>query len=158
MNNIFGFMLCIVLIYSTGYFSGSARKERSLRDSYRDQVAELINKHREAVDNHIAKQQGHLDEIQEIQNVYNNSLIVMRSEYERRLHESEERGNVYRKRVSSASTECREIAEHASQLDRSLTEGRELVRELRDHIKQSELINSEIVKNLVNDRNFLNGR
>ena len=119
-----------------------------------DRLRESIRK--KNTDHQIA-QEEHLLEIQKLRGNYEITINSLTSEYDSRLLESEKRSSVYRERFAPTSTECEILAEHTSRLDRTLTEGRELVKRLREHIKQSELTYSEVIKYLINDRNHLNG-
>lgn len=119
-----------------------------------DRLRESIRK--KNTDHQIA-QEEHLLEIQKLRGNYEDTINNLTSEYDSRLLESEKRSNLYRERFAPTSTECEILAEHTSRLDRTLTEGRELVKRLREHIKQSELTYSEVIKYLINDRNHLNG-
>lgn len=65
---------------------------------------------------------------------YNESLSRIKSSYSNKLQESERRALLY-KRKASDSEGCSNIADISGRLDRTLTEGISLVRELRDTLK-----------------------
>jgi len=158
MNKLF--ILVVVLASLGGYKTGSVLTE----NKYILELQEIVdesNKLRESVrkknTDHQIAQEEHLLEIQKLRGNYENTINSLTSEYDSRLLDSEKRSSLYRERFTSTSTECEILAEHTSRLDRTLTEGRELVKRLREHIKQSELTYSEVIKYLINDRNHLNG-
>lgn len=59
------------------------------------------------------------------------ALATAKSDYSVRLRSSEDRAGLYKRQAESGPLECGNLASHAARLDRSLEEGRSLVRELR---------------------------
>ena len=158
MNKIF--ILVVVLASLGGYKIGSVFTENKYilgLQQMTDEADRLRESIRKKNTEHQIAQEEHMIELQKLRGNYENTINSLTSEYDGRLLDSEKRSNVYRERFTSTSTECEILAEHTSRLDRTLTEGRELVKRLREHIKQSELSYSEVIKYLINDRNHLNG-
>ncbi len=60
------------------------------------------------------------------------ALTAQRTRYEQRLLQSAHRDEVYRDQAQASPASCLDLAGHAAKLDRSLEEGRGLVRELRE--------------------------
>lgn len=153
-------ILVVILGSLGGYKYGSVVTENKYileLQEISDQSDKLRETIRKKNTDHQTAQEEHLLEIQKLRGNYENTINSLTSEYDARLLESEKRSSVYRERFAPTSTECEILAEHTSRLDRTLTEGRELVKRLREHIKQSELTYSEVIKYLINDRNHLNG-
>lgn len=158
MNKLF--ILVVILGSLGGYKYGSVVTENKYileLQEISDQSDKLRESLRKKNIDHQIAQEEHLLEIQKLRGNYENTINSLTSEYDSRLLESEKRSSLYRERFASTSTECEILGEHTSRLDRTLTEGRELVKRLREHIKQSELTYSEVIKYLINDRNHLNG-
>lgn len=81
---------------------------------------------------------GITQELQDYKNKYQDELALIESEYADRVLSSEERANVYKRQSEAGAIERRNLADHAARLDRSLEEGRRLVRELRSTLRQRE--------------------
>lgn len=86
---------------------------------------------------------NHSKEMTEIQDEYNqaqlrHSLAVdaLQRDADKRLQLSETRANVYKRQSHGSSVEQERLAKHAAELDRTLEEGRHLVAELREAIRQ----------------------
>lgn len=142
-----------------GYVAGKtleSNKYLTEKSGYLEAIAEKRQELKKLRDTHQEQQQDLLDQIEESKREYSNTVAVISSEFNDRMLESEKRSNLYRERLSTSSLECRQAAEQLSRLDRSLTEGRELVRELAEDLKQYKLASKQIMEYLANDRNFLN--
>lgn len=66
---------------------------------------------------------------------YENQLHTISSTYADKLLKSEQRAKIYQSQASKGESERRDLASYASKLDRSLTESRELVKELTELIR-----------------------
>lgn len=66
---------------------------------------------------------------------HENTIDKLKHDFSNELRKSEQRAEVYKRYAESDSTKQRALASHTAQLDRSLTEGRELVRELTETIR-----------------------
>lgn len=153
------YTLIMLSLYIVGFSSGKSQALKTYlkeQEAYKEALEEVRRERREDLQNHIAKQQQFEIDLVELRTEHEARISNLRSEYAGRLRQSEERSDMYRRRVSSASIECRALAEHTSGLDRALTEGRELARELRERLEQSQLAFNEVVSYLVADREHLN--
>lgn len=90
----------------------------------------------------IAKERQYREEIDRIslnfdnqRKQYEKSLADIRSSYDDRLSESSMREQLYRKQSRGSELERQRLAEQATRLDRSLSEGRLLVKEFREHLE-----------------------
>lgn len=66
---------------------------------------------------------------------YENSINQLKSSYTDELLKSEQRAELYKRLSQSDQAKQRDLAIHAARLDRSLTEGRELVKQLTETIR-----------------------
>lgn len=124
-------IFCVVGAYLSGFASGSNEKELE----YFKQKQELELEYK-------VKEQNYLNQIKEA----DKALYVAKEEYEanisnlKSLHadellKSQQRAEAYKRTALSGEAQCRSLAEYTAKLDRTLTEGRELVKELRDTLK-----------------------
>lgn len=151
----------IVTVFIIGCFIGSDyQKTKNQKENIRNQqlLTKKIEENRVATQKHVSSQQELFLQIQTLRKDYEKKLADIQFDYADRLRESEQRSAIYRRQQAASSDECRALAEHASRLDRSLTEGRELVKRISGNLGQCEVIFKEAVQYLINDRNHLNGR
>lgn len=66
---------------------------------------------------------------------YENSINQLKSSYTDELLKSEQRAELYKRLSQSDQAKQRDLAIHTARLDRSLTEGRELVKQLTETIR-----------------------
>ena len=126
-------------IMALGYVAGSTKEKldhEKKASEYAQTIATVREDLRKAREAHNQEQANHIFAMHKLKETHESTVRSIRNDLTGRLLKSEERGNLYRERVSSASLECRQLAEHTARLDRSLTEGRDLVREFRAHIKK----------------------
>ncbi len=79
-----------------------------------------------------AKTEGLTHDLAEAQKTHDVALANAKSDYDKRLLKSESRANYYQRMSEGGATQCRDLASHAAELDRTLEEGRYVVRELRE--------------------------
>ncbi|ANJ65309.1 putative Rz/Rzl spanin protein [Erwinia phage vB_EamP_Rexella] len=72
-----------------------------------------------------------------------------------RLQQSEARAAIYKRQASSGSAQCSALASHAAELDRSLEQGRSLVRELRETLRFRDEQLRAVSAKLLADRQLL---
>lgn len=60
------------------------------------------------------------------------AVVNLRAEYDKRMQSSSTREASYKRLAEAGIVECGNLASHATELDRTLEEGRYLVRELRE--------------------------
>lgn len=66
---------------------------------------------------------------------YENTINQLKSDYANELFKSEQRAEVYKRYSETDRAKQRDLAEYTAKLDRSLTEGRELVKQLTETIR-----------------------
>lgn len=71
-------------------------------------------------------------DLAEAQKNHDVAIANAQSDFDKRLLKSQARADYYKRMSEGGSLECRNLASHAAELDRSLEEGRLLVRELRE--------------------------
>ena len=159
-SNLFFLALLFVFVL-LGYFVGvlhTTKQYTQMEIEYQEEINKIKDRLKDERNQHILKQQESLAAMTKLKESHEEAISVIQSQYTDRLLQSEQRGNLYRRKASTAGAEARELAEHATRLDRALTEGRELVRELREHIAQHRVAFTEVTSYLIEDRNQLNER
>ena len=123
--------------YTAGYTEGKAKIEAKYaleKSDYLNQISSLQFKYR-------TKEQQYNEQLNKVKADYNqareeylHSISQLKSSYSSRLQQSEQRAMLYQHKASN-NEGCSTLADISGRLDRSLTEGISLVRELRDTIK-----------------------
>ena len=83
------------------------------------------------------------------------ALANIKHDYADRLRTSEQRAAIYKREAESGSSQCRDLASHTAELDRSLEEGRSLVRELRETLRLRDDSLTAVGVKLLADRKLL---
>ena len=131
-------LVCTSATFCVGYSAGSAKvtqqwvaeqkantaKANELKVNYEEQ----LNEYRQKTDS-LSK------EIYDTRTQYDNRIATIKSDYTNRLLNSEQRASVYKRMSEAGKCTSDDLSAYTAKLDRSLTEGRELVRELRELIK-----------------------
>lgn len=131
-------LVCISATFYVGYSAGSSEvrqqwvveqkantaKANELKVNYEEQ----LNEYRQKTDS-LSK------EIYDTRTQYDNRIATIKSDYTNRLLNSEQRASVYKRMSEAGKCTSDDLSAYTAKLDRSLTEGRELVRELRELIK-----------------------
>ena len=89
-----------------------------------------------AQDNHRKREKELVDELQKSKADYANSITALRNDFKQRLRGVEARSEIYKRRAENGSDQCRNLADHTAKLDRAVEEGRHLVRELGETLRQ----------------------
>lgn len=150
----------IVAVFLGGMKIGSDREsnkysQEKLQNA--QQTAELVRMYNLRLEEHAKKQADLVQELNDAKEKHQTIVSNLRSEFSVRMLESENRGKIYRKRAEIAGAECGALAEHTAKLDRSLTEGRELVKEFRADLEQCRVAASHFIDIIQNDRNHFDG-
>lgn len=150
----------MIIIFLGGMKIGADRESaKYTKEKMRiyEQTAELVQRYRERVEEHAKKQLDLIQELNDAKQRHQTIVSNLRSEFSDRMLESENRGKIYRNRAEAAGAECRALAEHTARLDRSLTEGRELVKEFRADLEQCRVAAQHFTDIIQNDRNHFDG-
>ena len=95
-------------------------------------------------------------ELAEAEKAHDVALADQRSEFERRLRDSDRRASHYQRQAAGGASQCGNLASHAAGLDRSLEEGRRLVEDLRRTLEFRDEQLRQLGRQLANDRALLN--
>lgn len=135
MNYIITVFVFIVIVSSSfgiGFKLGSDSKEFQLELHYLQEQTKLITKYK-------AKEKQYQDEVSKLsaqilsdKEDYNSKLAELTDSYDVRLSESNRRAEYYRQKSKDS---CSDLSAHTARLDKALTEGILLVRELTSHIE-----------------------
>ena len=83
------------------------------------------------------------------------AMATLRSDYDKRLQLASKRYGIYQAAGVSSSAECRSLSSHAIELDRTLEQGRFLVRELRETLGLRDRQVSALGEQILNDRRVI---
>ena len=97
---------------------------------------QIQDKLRTVEESHRRVQQGVADAIAQANEDHLTELSRLRSDYDRRLRQSEARADVYRRQAEGGAPERDDLASHAARLDRQLEEGIHVVGELSALVEQ----------------------
>ena len=126
-------VICLGSSYSLGYSSGSNDKQLEWNEdikSYEKKVKDLTKQLENQEKEYRAENTRILLELNNAKKEYEKSIAVLDANYSDRLRESEARAKIYESQARAGNSQCRNLASHATKLDKCLTEGRELVKEL----------------------------
>lgn len=132
-----GICICCLGSYCYGYHEGKAKvtaKYTQEKVQYLNQISSLQLQYR-------AKETQYNEDLNKVKAEYAqaredyiHTISQLKSSYSSRLQQSEQRAMLYQRKAAD-SKGCSALADLSGRLDRSLTEGISLVRELRDTIK-----------------------
>lgn len=150
-----GAILGVVLYTGVVFYYGSEHGEAKVSQELATYVATQTQLAAEAETKRTVAE----TKLQGLNTKYEQSLSEIRKEYEanaanttrahnRRVQQLQARADSYRLMSEAGSLECRALADTATELDRTLIEGRQLVGELRQEValrnKQLEVIGEQI--------------
>lgn len=138
---IFPLVLSYVLTYQLGKQISYEKVHNEWnieKQATKAKIAELKQEY-EAYESEYEKTIQNLSaQLQDSKDSFNSELARIHDVYTSRLLGSEERASVYQRQSEAGASERRSLADHAARLDRSLEEGRHLVRELGATLRQRE--------------------
>ena len=130
-------------------------------DSEKKEAAEELTKLKEEKAKHEAE---HRDADKEIADALANAekdhavaIAEQQREHDRRMRASEGRAAYYRNMSQAGSAQCSDLAGHATELDRALEGGRDLVERLRTTLGLREQQIQSLSDQINNDRKLFNG-
>lgn len=85
------------------------------------------------------------------------AMANAQSEFDKRLLQSDKRAALYKRQTETGTAECRAIASHAAELDRSLEEGRSVVSELTATLRFRDSQLKALGAKLLADRQLITG-
>lgn len=146
------------LIYKIGQMDGKSVIQAewdAAVDDHEDRIEELRVALASKETEHRLKSQENTDELARTQENHAKALADLRADYADRLLTSTNRANVYERMSRGTATERDRLVEHTAELDRTLEEGRSLVRELRQTLGQCEVTVGVLGTQILLDRNLL---
>lgn len=143
---IFSYLLVTSLItgsYFITYNFGSNSGKEKIQFLWNQEKLEraeytnaLMNEYAEKEIKHRLAIRNIENELNKVKSSYNETIASIELEYSDRLQQSSNRERIYKRQAESGATGCRFLSEHTGRLDQSLTEGRRLVGELTETVKQ----------------------
>lgn len=91
--------------------------------------------HKKALQEYIVKNNNLQKEIIDVKKDYEAKLHNINDEYSVRLSESEQRAKVYKRMSEQGKCQSSNLSDYTTRLDRSLTEGRQVVKLLRETLE-----------------------
>ena len=131
-------LTCTSATFCVGYSAGSSEvKQQWVAEQKANtvKVNELKVNYEEQLNEYRQKTDSLSKEIYDTRTQYDSRIATIKSDYTNRLLNSEQRASVYKRMSEAGKCTSDDLSAYTAKLDRSLTEGRELVRELRELIK-----------------------
>lgn len=131
-------LVCISATFYVGYSAGSSEVRQQWVAEQKANTAkanELKVNYEEQLNEYRQKTDSLSKEIYDTRTQYDDRIATIKSDYTNRLLNSEQRASVYKRMSEAGKCTSDDLSAYTAKLDRSLTEGRELVRELRELIK-----------------------
>lgn len=147
-------------LYSLGSSNGEAKvyakwESQKLKDA--EYIAELRETISELEWNHRQETTRISYELSQANEAHARSVAALDAEYALRLSDSEKRAEIYQRMSDSGSTQSANLASYAAQLDRSLEEGRRLVKEFRATLEQRDQQLRLLGQQILSDRQLTGG-
>ena len=95
-------------------------------------------------------------DLKEAKKSHDKAINDLQRTHANRMRESEKRAEFYMQQAQGSTTEQYNLASHAARLDKSLSEGKTLARELRQTLEFRELQIRNLSEELINTREYLN--
>lgn len=121
-------------IYQFGYYNCN-KEFTAYKQTQLIKTLELENKYREQEKVYSEKTQDLVQQISESQESFTKQLNAIEQSYSNKLLESERRANLYKQMSSSSNNSSISLADYTARLDRTIVQGRQLVKELRATIE-----------------------
>lgn len=102
---------------------------------YQNEILKVEEIHKQALQEYIDKNNNLQREIVDVKKDYEAKLRNINDEYSVRLSESEQRAKVYKRMSEQGKCQSTDLPDYTTKLDRSLTEGRQVVKLLRETLE-----------------------
>ena len=154
--------LLVVALGVTIYFWGSSNGQDAVQKKWDEQKQEDRKAYDKLKGEYDALNRQHSYEtgvltsrLQTASQAHEDELARLNDVYASRLQQSGKRAELYKRQAEAGAFECRSLASHATRLDESLEQGRQLVEELRStvRLRDSQLI--ELGNQIRADRKLL---
>mgnify|MGYP003477691768 FL=1 len=152
------FSLAVCRLYNLAYENGasSIQTQWNAEKLKHSEEMDALEKQMVALERDHQKENERIThELAQANQIHAVSLAANRSDYDKRLQLASKRYGVYQAIGVSSSSECRGLSSHAIELDRTLEEGRFLVRELRDTLELRDSQVKSLGSQILNDRRVI---
>lgn len=149
---------CFGLVYKIGTMDGASTvtvEWDKSKKAYDAQIATLRETVAYKETKHALESKRISDELAQAKLQFENTLTSYRADYDLRLLSSDARASVYQRAAKGTAAERDDLAAHTAKLDRSLEEGRSLVRELGETVRQYEVTIRALTAQILTDRDLL---
>lgn len=151
------FFVCVFVSSYISYHVGSMQVENQWNQDKLAKIATidaLRNQLKEKEQKYIEENSRIQKELADAQKQYEISVTHLHDELNNKLQQSEERIRYYQSQAKQSASGCRNLANVASRLDSSLTEGIQLVKELTEHIKLRDKQLQSVGQKLINEKSL----
>lgn len=151
MNLLFNALL-IVFIGAMSFFLGSEMERTKQITKYNEVLKEQTVRF-----NALRDETNSLElDLKNAKELHEKVINDLRITHANRMRESEKRAAFYMQQVKGSSSEQYNLASHAAKLDKSLSEGKTLARELRQTLELRELQIVNLSQELINLHEYVN--
>lgn len=152
--------LALLVLFLCGYsykcgINNTKSKWDAEKAEVQDYVLKLENEYLFLIAEHERSVEELEEEARRNKEEFEAALVRANDAYTDRLRSTEQRASVYQRQAQADATERRNLANHAAELDRTLEEGRHLVRQLRTTLRQRELEIGRLGQQILLDRSTL---
>lgn len=147
----------ISIVFLTGSHYGKTEvmnKWNQEKKEHAEYIIQLKAEYAELEFNHRQVVNGIRDELQTTKAEYQTKLSNIESDYINRLQLSETRTNIYKHKAEAGTLECRSLADITTELDNSIEQGRRVVRELSETLRQRDREITLVGRQLLQDRSL----
>lgn len=158
----YAFPLVLIAALTGSFYTGWTTGKNVVQDAWDSEKQVLTAAAEKAISENKLAEQAHRAEAESLkeklrnaQAEYEANLAAIHADYAGRLQSSEERAARYREWAESGDTERGNLADHAARLDLALTEGRALVEELWETVRQRERELRALGEQILSDRRLI---
>lgn len=156
--SIFGIVLSSYFVYSWIYERGSATVMNQWNEEkvqYQKEILRLTSEYEKKEEEHRNENTRITQELYKAYTEYQVAMSSLTGSYAIKLQQSQDRVSIYQCQAEGGEFERRSLASYAARLDNALTEGIQLVRELRETIRIYEQQLTLLGQQIQNDRHLI---
>ena len=158
----YAFPLVLLAALTGSFYTGWTSGKNVVQDAWDSEKQILAIAAEKAISENKLAEQAHRAEtetlkrkLRDAQAEYEANITAIHADYAGKLQSSEERAARYREWAESGAAERGSLADHAAQLDLALTEGRALVEELWETVRQRERELRALGEQILSDRRLI---
>lgn len=155
---LLGVLAILAVPYTVGKNGGKleeANKSQAEKLALNEQINKLKDEVKEKESQNQIATTKVADELAASESRHAQALADLTADYTQRLLKSEDRAGIYKRQSQGSTAERNYLASHAAELDRSLEEGRSLVRELGETVRQRDSTIRLLSEQILADRRLL---